>query len=123
MAVEAAMDSNPAHAEHSGPSYIAVFIYLIILTGIELLVYALNFPTDIKIGLLLSLAMAKAVLVAMYFMHLASEHVGLWLIAVTPIVLVGFCYLMLRPDLSARAWAHSRHTAPVASEPAAAPPS
>ena len=43
-----------------GPSYIAVFIYLAVLTGVELLVYAMNFPTDIKIGLLVALAMAKA---------------------------------------------------------------
>lgn len=123
MAAEAAMNSHQAHAVHTGPSYIAVFVYLTVLTGVELLVYAMNFPTDIKIGLLVALALAKAVLVAMYFMHLATEHKGLWVIALTPMILVAFCYLMLRPDLSKRAWAHSRHTAPVATEPAAAPPS
>ncbi|MFZ0657984.1 MAG: cytochrome C oxidase subunit IV family protein [Candidatus Binataceae bacterium] len=117
------MDSHHAPAEHTGPSYIAVFIYLAVLTGVELLVYAMNFPTDIKIGLLVALALAKAVLVAMYFMHLATEHKALWVIAATPMILVAFCYLMLRPDLSKRAWAHTHHTAPVAGEPVAAPPS
>ncbi len=123
MAAEAAINSHETHAEHTGPSYIAVFIYLAVLTAVELLVYAMNFPTDIKIGLLVALAMAKAVLVAMYFMHLATEHKGLWVIAATPMILVAFCYLMLRPDLSKRAWAHARHTAPIAAEPATAPPS
>ncbi|HVA76660.1 MAG TPA: cytochrome C oxidase subunit IV family protein [Candidatus Binataceae bacterium] len=122
MAAEAAMESNQAHAEHSGPSYIAVFIYLSVLTGVELLVYAMNFPTDLKIGLLVALALAKAVLVAMYFMHLATEHKGLWVIAATPMVLVAFCYLMLRPDLSKRAWAHIHQSPTAVTEPAAAPP-
>lgn len=123
MAAEAAINSHETHAEHTGPSYIAVFIYLAVLTAVELLVYAMNFPTDLKIGLLVALALAKALLVAMYFMHLASEHKALWVIAATPMILVAFCYLMLRPDLSKRAWAHSRHLAPVAAEPATAPPS
>ncbi|HUY28666.1 MAG TPA: cytochrome C oxidase subunit IV family protein [Candidatus Binataceae bacterium] len=122
MAAQAAMESNSAHAEHSGPSYIAVFIYLSVLTGVELLVYAMNFPSDLKIGLLVALALAKAVLVAMYFMHLATEHKGLWVIAATPLVLVAFCYLMLRPDLSKRAWAHVSHTTPRAAQPASAAP-
>ncbi|MGH7780069.1 MAG: cytochrome C oxidase subunit IV family protein [Candidatus Binataceae bacterium] len=124
MAAEAAMDSHQeAYAAHSGPSYIAVFIYLAVLTGIELLVYAMNFPTDIKIGLLVALALAKAALVAMYFMHLATEHKGLWVIAITPMVLVAFCYLMLRPDLSKRAWAHIKQSPAAVTEPAGAPPS
>ena len=123
MAAEAVMNPHEAHAEHAGPSYIAVFIYLTVLTGVELLVYAMNFPSDIKIGLLVALALAKAVLVAMYFMHLATEHKGLWVIAATPMILVAFCYLMLRPDLSKRAWAHQHQTAPRAAEPVTAPPS
>ncbi len=119
------------HEAHAEPNYIAIFIYLAILTGVELLVYAMNFPTVLKIGLLVALAIAKATLVAMYFMHLAIERKGLWVIAATPMVLVAFCYLMLRPDLSSRAWTHQRHpeeqvgvhesaeSAPPVSQPAA----
>ncbi len=108
MATEAAA-AHQAHEAHAEPNYIAIFIYLAVLTGVELLVYAMNFPTVLKIGLLVALALAKAVLVAMYFMHLAMERKGLWIIAATPMVLVAFCYLMLRPDLSARAWSSQRH--------------
>lgn len=130
MAAEAAIDNRNLDAEHRAglvshpePNYIAVFIYLAVLTGVELLVYAMNFPTDLKIGLLIALALAKAMLVAMYFMHLAFERKGLWVIAATPMVLVAFCYLMLRPDLSARAWARFRHQPPIAAQAAAAPQS
>ncbi|MGO9455223.1 MAG: cytochrome C oxidase subunit IV family protein [Candidatus Binataceae bacterium] len=105
MATEATAGS---HEEHQ-TNYIAIFIYLSVLTGIELLVYAMNFPTVLKVGLLVALALAKAVMVAMYFMHLALERKGLWVIAAVPMVLVAFCYLMLRPDLSARAWTREHH--------------
>src|SRR5260370_207293 len=107
MATEAA--EHQAHEAHPEPNYIAIFIYLAALTGIELLVYAMSFPSLIKIGLLVALAMAKAVLVAMYFMHLSFERKGLWIIASIPMILVAFCYLMLRPDLSARAWTREHH--------------
>jgi cytochrome c oxidase subunit IV len=108
MATQAAasLEAGAVAEAHPEPNYIAVFIYLAVLTAAELAVYAMNFPTVFKIGLLVALAMAKATLVAMYFMHLATERRGLWVIACIPLVLVGFCYLMLRPDLSARAWAH-----------------
>ncbi len=70
--------------EHSGPNYIAVFLYLAILTGIELGVYAMGLPQVAKVGLLVALAWAKAVLVAMYFMHLAMEKRALAIIAIVP---------------------------------------
>lgn len=96
-----------AHAEHEEPNYIAVFIYLTVLTGIELLVYSLALPKPVLVGMLVALALAKAVLVAMYFMHLAVERKGLWIIAGVPLVILLWGYLMIRPDPSARSWAHT----------------
>jgi len=129
MATEAATDLHthvPAAPEtpepHAEPNYIAVFLYLAILTAAELGVYALNFPSVLKIGLLVALALAKATLVAMYFMHLAVERRGLWVVAAAPLMLVAFCYLMLRPDLSARAWAHVPANQAVGVHEGAAPP-
>ena len=79
MTTQAAISGH--EAEHSGPNYIAVFIYLSILTAIELGVYAMGLPQVAKVGLLIALAFAKAVLVAMYFMHLAIERRALAIIA------------------------------------------
>jgi cytochrome c oxidase subunit IV len=107
MATEAV--AQQAHGAHPEPNYIAIFIYLAILTAVELLVYAAGFTTVLKVGLLVALALAKALLVAMYFMHLSFERRGLWIIAAVPLILVAFCYLMLRPDLSARAWTSQPH--------------
>ena len=58
-----------------------------------------------KIAMLVALALAKATLVAMYFMHLRFEQRVLAVIALTPLVLVAFLTLMLRPDITSRLWA------------------
>ena len=54
MTTQAAISGHPA--EHSGPNYIAVFIYLSVLTAIELGVYAMGLPQVAKVGLLIALA-------------------------------------------------------------------
>lgn len=102
---ETAAAHAPGAVEHQGPNYIAVFIYLTLLTAAELGVYGLGLPKTVMVGALVALALAKATLVAMYFMHLAIERKGLWVVAATPLVIVAFCYFMLRPDLSRRSWA------------------
>ncbi len=105
MAEMAAAHAPHGAVEHEGPSYIAVFIYLTLLTAAELGVYGLGLPKPIMVGALVALALAKAALVAMFFMHLAMERKGLWIVAVVPLVIISFCYFMLRPDLSRRTWA------------------
>ncbi|HLX37868.1 MAG TPA: cytochrome C oxidase subunit IV family protein [Candidatus Binataceae bacterium] len=102
---ETAAAHAPGAVEHEGPNYVAVFIYLTLLTGAELGVYGLGLPKAVMVGALVALALAKATLVAMYFMHLAIERKGLWVVAATPLVIIAFCYFMLRPDLSRRSWA------------------
>jgi len=100
----------PGHAvDHAEPNYIAIFIYLSVLTGVELIVYAMGLPQVAKVGLLIALAFAKAVLVAMYFMHLAVERRTLAVIAIIPIILVTFLCFMLLPDLTTRLWTRFDH--------------
>ena len=100
----------PGHAvDHAEPNYIAIFIYLSVLTGVELLVYGMGLPQVAKVGLLIALAFAKAVLVAMYFMHLAVERKTLAVIAIIPIILVTFLCFMLLPDLTTRLWTRFDH--------------
>ena len=107
MTTQAAVSGHAV--EHDEPNYIAIFIYLAVLTGVELVVYAVGLPQVAKVGLLIALAFAKAVLVAMYFMHLAIERRALAIIAITPIVLVTFLCFMLLPDLTTRMWTRFDH--------------
>ena len=107
MSTQAAVSGHAV--EHEEPNYIAIFIYLAVLTAVELVVYAVGLPQVAKVGLLVALAFAKAVLVAMYFMHLAIERRVLAVIAITPIVLVTFLCFMLLPDLTTRMWTRFDH--------------
>ncbi len=92
--------------EHAETNYIAIFVYLSVLTAAELAVYA-YFPGLVKVAFLVALAWAKATLVAMYFMHLRFERRTLAIVALTPVALVTFLTFMLLPDLTARLWAHN----------------
>jgi len=127
MTTQAAVSGHAV--EHEEPNYIAIFIYLAILTAVELVVYAVGLPQVAKVGLLVALAFAKAVLVAMYFMHLAIERKVLAIIAIIPIILVTFLCFMLLPDLTTRMWTKFDHKIKVSgpanpdvSAPAPAPP-
>jgi caa(3)-type oxidase subunit IV len=111
--------------EHAEPNYIAIFVYLSILTAIELLIAYARPPKLFLVSSLVSLAWAKAVLVAMYFMHLRFERKTLALIACIPALLVTFLTFMLLPDLTTRLWAsidaHEQVKATEAAPPGARP--
>ena len=77
-------DPKP-HASH--PPYMRVFVLLIMLTAVELLVALSPLAKSSQVLLLIALAIAKATLVAMYYMHLRFEGRVLRVIAVFPLIL------------------------------------
>jgi cytochrome c oxidase subunit IV len=81
--------------------YIQVFVWLSVLTAMEIgLTFLPISRVVIGTGLVL-LAASKASMVALYFMHLTHEKRTLKYIALTPAVLCVFLVLMLLPDLGA----------------------
>jgi len=83
---------------HKHPNYMAIFWYLAILTVVELGVIFMPIG-KVTIGVLLcALALGKATLVAMYFMHLRFETRTLGLVAVTPLVIATLLVFVLLPD-------------------------
>jgi cytochrome c oxidase subunit 4 len=85
-------------AEHKHPYYMTIFWYLAILTVVEIAVIYLPLG-KLTIGVLLcALALTKAVLVAMYFMHLRFETTTLGWIAVTPLAIATLLIFVLLPD-------------------------
>ena len=107
MTTQAAISGR--EADPGRPSYLAAFIYLAILTAIQLGVYAAGTPQVARIGLLIAVAWAEAVLIAMYFMHLAMGKRALAIFALIPVVLAVFMCLMMLPDMTARPGANSEH--------------
>ncbi len=81
--------------------YIQIFIWLGVLTALEIGVTYLPLG-KIAIGaMLVLLAATKAALVGLYYMHLVHEKRTLTWIAVTPAIICVFLILMLLPDLGA----------------------
>src|SRR3977135_3539283 len=87
-----------AETAHKHPNYMAIFWYLAILTIIELGVIYLPLA-KFTIGVLLcALALGKATLVAMYFMHLKFEAKTLGWMGVGPLAMATLLVFVLPPD-------------------------
>jgi cytochrome c oxidase subunit IV len=87
---------------HDEPNYMGVFWWLLALTLLELGVIYVPIHRMGILALLVVLAISKAALVALYFMHLKFERLTLGLIALSPFVLCVFLILMLLPDIHPR---------------------
>ena len=87
---------------HAEPNYIGVFWWLLALTVIEIAVIYMPLTKLVIAILLVSLAISKAALVGLYFMHLKFERLTLGVIALSPFILCVFLILMLLPDIFPR---------------------
>ena len=88
---------------HTQPNYIAIFWWLLALTILEVAVIFAPLARVLIGILLVGMALSKASLVAMYFMHLKFERTTLGLIAMTPLLLCVLLAFALLPDLSGTA--------------------
>jgi len=69
---------GPSHTPHRAPRYMAIFWWLLALTVLEVFAsMKLPIGEGPKIVLLVSMAIVKALLVALYFMHLKFERLSL----------------------------------------------
>lgn len=84
-------ESAESHKEARSP-YLTIFIILAVFTGLE--IGASFLPEGIKIPVLILLAITKASLVLLYFMHLKSDSrlyaamFAIGLVLIIPLVLV-----------------------------------
>ena len=97
---------------HKQPNYIGVFWWLLVLTVLEVGVIFMPMARVLIAILLVGMALSKASLVAMYFMHLKFERTTLGIIAVTPLLLCVLLVFALLPDHSATP--HQTGAAPTA---------
>jgi cytochrome c oxidase subunit IV len=84
---------------HSTANYLRIFYILLALTIVEVAIVYLHLPKTLLVSLLVVLAVWKAALVAMHFMHLKFEKKTLALIALSPFILCVLLILMLLPDI------------------------
>ncbi len=93
-------EENPMSTTHQEPNYMHIFYALSVLTAVEIGAVFLPIDKMIIAVMLVTLALAKAVLVAMYFMHLKFEKRTLGIIALTPLILCALLIIALLPDLT-----------------------
>ena len=84
--------------DHAEPNYWVVWLALAVLTVIELVIARVPNAKAFVIVSLCALALAKAALVALYFMHLKFEKSALILIVLSPLLLSAIMYIGLVPD-------------------------
>jgi len=74
--------------QHKHPPYLLIWLYLFLLTAAELgLAFELPISRNLKLLLLLGTALWKALLVAMFFMHLKFEKWNLRMLFIIPLPL------------------------------------
>ena len=93
--------AQDGHKEH--PKYMIIFVWLAVLTAVEIGVAIPEYSLLLKGILLVGLACSKAALVAIYFMHLKFEKRTLATIVITPFLICVFLVIMLMPDLTSDA--------------------
>ncbi|MBI4355065.1 MAG: cytochrome C oxidase subunit IV family protein [Candidatus Omnitrophica bacterium] len=80
---------------HRQPNYLTIFWALLLLTLIEVAIAYLPWPRSVKMTSLISLAIVKALLVALFFMHLKFDRRLLAIIALIPLALTGLVTVFL----------------------------
>lgn len=86
--------------KHHGPSYLQIFLALVVLTVITIVVGMQ--PMNDTLGLIIALIIAtiKASLVALYFMHLKTEIKPVYVIVGAPVLLFLILVIFLLPDVA-----------------------
>jgi len=80
-------------------TYLVIYGWLIGLTALEVSVVMAGWPQGAIVTLLISTALAKALLIALYFMHLKFDHRAVWLLPGIPVVIGIVFVLALFPDV------------------------
>ena len=96
------MNTAAAEIEHAGATpraFTNIWIALLALTGLEVLLAYLQFPTLIMLTALMGLSVVKASLIIAWFMHLKFEKLSLFLTLFPMLILcIILMILIFLPD-------------------------
>ena len=86
-----------AHAEHfagSNKLFSSIWIWLLLLTGIEVFLGYKPMAIQFMLTILLGLSIIKAALIVAYFMHLKFERLSL-ILTIVPMLIICICLLFV----------------------------
>jgi cytochrome c oxidase subunit 4 len=92
------MESH-AEAEHehfagSNKLFFSIWVWLLLLTGIEVFLGYIHVPIHLMLTILIGLSIIKAALIVAYFMHLRFERLSL-VLTLVPMLVICICLLMV----------------------------
>ena len=90
-----------AHEEHfagSNKLFISIWVWLVVLTLVEIFLAYKPMPIHLMLIVLLGLSIIKAALIVAYFMHLKFERMSLILTIVPTLVVLLCLFAILFPD-------------------------
>jgi cytochrome c oxidase subunit IV len=82
------------HFAGSNKLFISVWIWLLVLTGFEVLLGYIQLPIHYMLTILLGASIVKAALIVAYFMHLRFERLNL-ILTIVPAVVICICLLLV----------------------------
>ena len=93
-------------SEHIVPVKIYITIFLALLVGTTLTVFAafVDFPWQFNTVVALTIAVAKATLVVLYFMHVRYSSRLVWVIMASALFWMGILFALTLSDYFTRGW-------------------
>jgi cytochrome c oxidase subunit 4 len=90
-----AMNSfEDVHFEGSNRLFVAVWLWLLGLTAVEVFLAYIHVPVHLMLTILLGLSVVKAALIMAYFMHLRFERLSL-VLTLVPVLVLCICLLLV----------------------------
>lgn len=86
------------------PIYVAIFLALMVGTALTVFVAFMDFPGPLNTIVALTIAVVKATLVVLYFMHVRYSGRLIWLIIAAAIVWMVIMFALTWSDYSTRLW-------------------
>ena len=84
--------------------YLGVFLVLLVGTGLTAWVAFFNFPGPLNAIVALTIAVIKATLVVLYFMHMRYSARLIWLVFAAALFWLAILFALTFSDYSTRAW-------------------
>jgi cytochrome c oxidase subunit 4 len=93
-------------SEHIVPVRIYVLIFLALLTGTGLTVWAgtIDFPGPLNVIIAMTIAVIKATLVVLYFMHVRYSSRLVWVVFASALFWLGILFALTFSDYWSRGW-------------------
>lgn len=90
-------------SEQTHPNYLAIWYWLVGLALVSVLVSALPLPHGLILVMIFAAAVVKALLVALYYMHLRFEQLLITSLVLVPLAFFLILLLVLFPDIALHA--------------------